>query len=126
MSKEISENTSFTINIKTIVYIGTFLVSGIFYYFTFMNELDNRFAELEGNDKDLMVEIDKRLTDLENKFTPIGEGVYAVDPKTTWPPSRNEYKMKGTMQVNQIKVIENDIKELKEELKKLREKVYEK
>ena len=126
MSKEISENTSFTINIKTIVYIGTFLVSGIFNYFTFMNELDNRFAELEGSDKDLMVEIDKRLTELENKFTPIGEGVYSVDPKTTWPPSRNEYKMKGTMQVNQIKVIENDIKELKKEIEKLREKVYEK
>ena len=126
MSKEISENTSFTINIKTIVYIGTFLVSGIFYYFTFMNELDNRFAELEGSDKDLMVEIDKRLTELENKFTPIGEGVYSVDPKTTWPPSRNEYKMKDVMQVNQIKVLEDEIKELKEELKELREKVYEK
>ena len=126
MSKEISENTSFTINIKTMIYIGSFLVSGIFYYFTFMGELDSRFAELEGSDKDLMVEIDKRLTELENKFTPIGEGVYSVDPKTTWPPSRNEYKMKGTMQVNQIKVLENDVKELKEELKKLREKVYEK
>ena len=119
-------NTSFTINIKTIVYIGTFLVSGIFYYFTFMNELDNRFAELEGSDKDLMVEIDKRLTELENKFTPIGEGVYSVDPKTTWPPSRNEYKMKDVMQVNQIKVLEDEIEELKEELKELREKVYEK
>ena len=125
MSREISENTSFTINIKTIIYISTFVVSGIFYYFTFMNELDNRFAELEGSDKDLMVEIDKRLTELENKFTPIGEGVYSVDPKTTWPPSRNEYKMKGTMQVNKLKVIENDIKELKEEIEKLREKVYE-
>ena len=126
MSKEISENTSFTINIKTIVYIGTFLVSGIFYYFTFMNELDNRFAALEGSDKDLMVEIDKRLTELENKFTPIGEGVYSVDPKTTWPPSRNEYKMKDVMQVNQIKVLEDEIEELKQELKELREKVYEK
>ena len=125
MSKEISENTSFTINIKTIVYIGTFLVSGIFYYFTFMNELDNRFAELEGSDKDLMVEIDKRLTELENKFTPIGEGVYSVDPKTTWPPSRNEYQMRGDLQVNKLKVLENDVKELKEELKELREKVYE-
>ena len=126
MSREISENTSFTINIKTIVYIGTFVVSGIFYYFTFMNELDNRFTALEGSDKELMVELDKRLTELENKFTPIGEGVYAVDPSTTWPPSRNEYKMKDVMQVNKIQVLEKEIEELKEDLKELREKVYEK
>ena len=103
MSKEISENTSVTISIKTIVTVVVVLCSAFGFYFKLMGEIE------------------------EAKMLPrTGNGVYSVDPKTTWPPSRNEYKMKGTMQVNQIKVIENDIKELKEELKKLREKVYEK
>ena len=71
-------------------------------YFTFMSELDTRFAALEGNDKDLMIEMDKRLTALENTFTPIGDGVYSVDPNTTWPPSRGEYTMKQNMNANKI------------------------
>ena len=125
MKKEISENTSFNIDLKTLIWIGSLLVTILTGYFTFKSELDSRFDALEDSDNSQVVELEKKFTELENKFTPIGEGVYAVDPKTTWPPSRNEYKMKGTMQVNQIKVIENDIKELKEEIEKLREKVYE-
>ena len=66
------QSSKFKIDLKTMIYIGSLLVSGITMYFTFMGELDARFAALEGNDKDLMVEIDTRLTDLENKFTPIG------------------------------------------------------
>ena len=92
-------------------------------YFTFMSELDSRFAALENNDKDLMVEIDKRLTDLENTFTPIGEGVYTVDPSTTWPPGRNEYTMKQTMNANKITVIEETIERLEKELEKLETKI---
>jgi len=109
--------SKFKIDLKTMVYLGSILVSGITMYFTFMSELDSRFAALEGNDKDLMVEIDKRLTDLENTFTPIGDGVYSVDPSGTWPPSRGEYKMKDEMSRNKILVIEKEIKELKDELK---------
>ena len=114
------------IDLKTLIWIGSLLITILTGYFTFKSELDSRFDELEDTDNSQVVELEKKFTELENKFTPIGEGVYAVDPKTTWPPSRNEYKMKGTMQVNQIKVIENDIKELKKEIEKLREKVYEK
>jgi len=88
-----------------------------------MSELDSRFAALEGSDKDLMVEIDKRLTDLENKFTPIGDGVYTVDPNSTWPPSRGEYKMKDEMSRNKILVLEKELEELKEDLEKLEDKV---
>jgi hypothetical protein len=88
-----------------------------------MAELDARFAALEGNDKDLMVEIDKRLTDLENTFTPIGDGVYSVDPTSTWPPSRGEYKMKDEMSRNKIMVLEEKIEELKEEIKDLEDKL---
>jgi hypothetical protein len=125
MKKEISENTSFNIDLKTLIWIGSLLITILTGYFTFKSELDSRFDALEDTDNSQVVELEKKFTELENKFTPIGEGVYAVDPKTTWPPSRNEYKMRDDLQVNKIKVLENDVKELKEELKELREKVYE-
>ena len=117
------QTSKFKIDLKTMIYVGSLLVSGITMYFTFMAELDARFAELEGNDKDLMVEIDKRLTDLENTFTPIGDGVYSVDPTSTWPPSRGEYKMKDEMSRNKIMVHEEKIEELKEEIKDLEDKL---
>ena len=126
MKKEISENTSFKIDLKTLIWIGSLLITILTGYFTFKSELDSRFDALEDTDNSQVVELEKKFTELENKFTPIGEGVYAVDPKTTWPPSRNEYKMRDDLQVNKIKVLENDVKELKQELKELREKVYEK
>ena len=125
MKKEISENTSFNIDLKTLIWIGSLLVTILTGYFTFKSELNSRFDALEDIDNSQVVELEKKFTELENKITQIGEGVYAVDPKTTWPPSRNEYKMRDDLQVNKIKVLENDVKELKEELKALREKVYE-
>ena len=117
------QTSKFKIDLKTMIYIGSILVSGITMYFTFMSELDTRFAALEGSDKDLMVEIDTRLTALENKFTPIGDGVYSVDPSGTWPPSRGEYKMKDEMSRNKILVLEKELEELKEDLEKLEDKV---
>jgi len=117
------QSSKFKIDLKTMIYLGSILVSGITMYFTFMSELDTRFAALEGNDKDLMIEMDKRLTALENTFTPIGDGVYSVDPTGTWPPSRGEYKMKDEMSRNKIVVLEKEIEELKEDLEKLEDKV---
>ena len=117
------QTSKFKIDLKTMIYIGSLLVSGITMYFTFMSELDSRFAALEGNDKDLMIEMDKRLTQLENTFTPIGDGVYTVDPNSTWPPSRGEYKMKDEMSRNKILVLEKELEELKEDLEKLEDKV---
>jgi hypothetical protein len=117
------QTSKFKIDLKTMIYIGSLLVSGITMYFTFMSELDARFAALEGSDKDLMVEIDKRLTDLENKFTPIGDGVYSVDPNTTWPPSRGEYTMKQNMNANKITVLEETIERLEKDLEKLEDKL---
>ena len=39
-------------------------------YFTFMSELDARFGALEDGDNSMMVDMDKRLTELEiNKMT---------------------------------------------------------
>ena len=117
------QTSKFKIDLKTMIYIGSLLVSGITMYFTFMGELDARFAALEGNDKDLMVEIDKRLTDLENKFTPIGDGVYSVDPNTTWPPSRGEYTMKQNMNANKITVLEETIDRLEKTIEKIENKL---
>ena len=117
------QTSKFKIDLKTMIWIGSMLVSIITMYFTFMGELDARFAALEGNDKDLMVEIDKRLTELENKFTPIGDGVYSVDPNTTWPPSRGEYTMKQNMNANKITVLEETIDRLEKELEKLENKL---
>jgi len=117
------QTSKFKIDLKTMIYIGSLLVSGITMYFTFMGELDSRFAALEGNDKDLMVEIDRRLTELENTFTPIGDGVYSVDPNTTWPPSRGEYTMKQNMNANKITVLEDTIERLEKEIEKLEDKL---
>ena len=120
------QTSKFKIDLKTMIFVGSMLVSTVTMYFTFMSELDTRFAALEGSDKDLMVEIDKRLTDLENTFTPIGDGVYSVDPTGTWPPSRGEYKMKDEMSRNKILVLEKEIEELKEDLKDIEEDLKQK
>jgi len=128
------QTSKFKIDLKTMIYIGSLLVSGITMYFTFMGELDARFASLESQDNTLVVDIDKRLTaletnidkrvtELENKFTPIGDGVYAVDPNSSWPPSRGEYKMKDEMSRNKIMTLEKEIEELKEEIEDLEDKV---
>ena len=128
------QTSKFKIDLKTMIYIGSLLVSGITMYFTFMSELDARFGALEDGDNTMMVDMDKRLTELEtnidkrvteleNKFTPIGDGVYAVDPNSSWPPSRGEYKMKDEMSRNKILVLEKELEELKEDLEKLEDKV---
>ena len=128
------QTSKFKIDLKTMIYIGSILFSGITMYFTFMSELDARFGALEDGDNTMMVDMDKRLTELEtnidkrvteleNKFTPIGDGVYAVDPNSSWPPSRGEYKMKDEMSRNKIMALEEEIKELKEEIEDLEDKV---
>ena len=124
MTLKISENTAFKIDLKTLFWLGSLLVTILTGYFTFKAELDSRFNSLEATDNSQVVELEKKFTELENRFTPIGEGVYAVDPKTTWPPSRNEYKMKDDMQVQKLKFLEGVIEEIKSELKELRSKIY--
>ena len=134
LSMDTLQKSKFNIDLKTMVYLGSLLVTGITMYFTFMSELDTRFGALESQDNTLVVDMDKRLTvmetdmdkrltELENKFTPIGDGVYAVDPNSSWPPSRGEYKMKDEMSRNKIVVLEKELEELKEDLEKLEDKV---
>ena len=128
LSMDTLQKSKFNIDLKTMIYIGSIMVSGITMYFTFMSELDTRFGALESQDNTLVVDMDKRLTvmetdmdkrltELENKFTPIGDGVYAVDPNSSWPPSRGEYKMKDEMSRNKIVVLEKELEELKDDLK---------
>ena len=129
------EKAKFKIDLKTLIYIGSLLVSGVTMYFTFQSELDTRFAALETTDDTVMTEldkrltvmetsVDKRLTELENKFTPIGDGVYAVDPNSSWPPSRGEYKMKDELSRNKITELEKTIERLLEDIKTLEKKVF--
>ena len=118
------QKSKFKIDLKTLIFVGSMLVSGVTMYFTFMSELDTRFGALESGDKELTVEIDKRLTELENTFTAIGEGVYAVDPSSTWPPSRGEYKMKDEMSRNMLIQIQKDIEDIKKDIEKIEKKVF--
>ena len=118
------QTSKFKIDLKTLIFVGSMLVSGVTMYFTFMSELDTRFGALESGDKELTVEIDKRLTELENKFTAIGEGVYAVDPSGTWPPSRGEYKMKDEMSRTMLIQIQKDIEQIKKDIEKIEGKVF--
>lgn len=118
------QTSKFKVDLKTMIFVGSMLVSMVTMYFTFMSELDTRFAALEGNDKDLMIEMDKRLTDLENTFTPIGDGVYTVDPSGTWPPSRGEYKMKDEMSRNKIVELEKEIERILKDIEKIESKVF--
>ena len=71
-----------------------------------------------------MVTIDKRLTELENTFTPIGDGVYAVDPNSSWPPGRGEYKMKDEMSRNKIVELEKEIARILKDIEKIEGKVF--
>jgi len=118
------QKSKFNIDLKTLIYLGSLIVTALTGYFTFMAELDSRFTALEGQDKDLMVSIDKRLTELENRFTPIGDGVYSVDPQGTWPPSRGEYKMKDEMSRAKIVELEKEITRILKDIEKLEKKVY--
>ena len=118
------QKSKFNIDLKTLIYLGSLIVTALTGYFTFMAELDSRFTALEGQDKDLMVSIDKRLTELENRFTPIGDGVYSVDPQGTWPPSRGEYKMKDEMSRAKIVELEKEIARILKDIEKLEKKVF--
>ena len=64
-----------TIDLKTLIWIGSLLITILTGYFTFKSELDSRFDALEDTDNSQVVELEKKFTELENKFTPIGEGV---------------------------------------------------
>ena len=116
------QKSKFKIDLKTIIYLGSLLVTGLTTYFGFMAELNSRFDALEDVDSSAMVELERKFTALENKFTPIGEGVYNADPNSTWPPSRTEYNMKDQMARNMLVQIQKDIEDVKKDIEKLESK----
>ena len=135
LSMDTIQKSKFKIDLKTLIWVGSLLVSGVTMYFTFISELDERFGALENQDNTLVVDMDKRLTtmetsmdkrltDLENKFTPIGDGVYSVDPSGTWPPSRGEYKMKDEMSRSKIVELEKEIARILKDIEKIEKKVF--
>jgi len=135
LSRDVLMKSKFKIDLKTLIWVGSLLVSGVTMYFTFISELDERFGALESQDNTLVVDMDKRLTvmetdmdkrltELENKFTPIGDGVYTVDPSGTWPPSRGEYKMKDEMSRNKIVELEKEIERILKDIEKIEAKVF--
>ena len=135
LSMDNLQTKKFNFDLKTLIFIGSGLVSLITMYFTFQAELDSRFGALESTDDTVMVEldkrlttmetsVDKRLTELENKFTPIGDGVYAVDPNSSWPPSRGEYKMKDELSRTKIIELEKEIARILKDIEKIEKKVF--
>ena len=116
------QSSKFKIDLKTIIYLGSLLVTAITTYFGFTMELNSRFDALEDVDNTAMVELERKFTALENKFTPIGEGVYSADPNSTWPPSRTEYSMKDQMSRNLLVQVQKEIEEIKKDIEKLESK----
>ena len=116
------QTSKFKIDMKTLIWIGSLLFTGVSTYFGFTMELNSRFDALEDVDSSAMIELERKFTELENKFTPIGEGVYSADPSSTWPPSRTEYTMKDQMSRNLLVQVQKDIEEIKKDIEKLENK----
>ena len=116
------QTSKFKIDMKTLIWIGSLLFTGASTYFGFMMELNSRFDSREDVDNSAMVELERKFTALENKFTPIGEGVYSADPNSTWPPSRTEYSMKDQMSRNLLVQVQKEIEDIKKDIEKLENK----
>jgi len=105
MSKELSEDTKFTISIKTLIAVAIAIVTLAGGYYTLYSEIQDA-----------------------KELPKPGKGVYVVDPgdnsaKETWPPSRNEYKMKDQLARQTLIHMQKEVEELKERLKKLEDEI---
>ena len=93
--KELNENLSFRITLKTLAGIAALISTAIGYHYYLMGEIEAA------------------------KSTPrIGTGYYIVDPtdpaaKESYPPSRQEYEMKDELARREIMLLKEEIKELK-------------
>ena len=92
MTKELDENLSFKVSVKTLAGIVALISSAIGYHYWLMGEIE------------------------EAKSLPkIGKGIYVVDPadpaaKETYPPSRQEYQMKDELTRQEILQLKELIK----------------
>ena len=122
MTMDNIQQSKFKIDLKTLIWIGSLLFTGASTYFGFMMELNSRFDALEDVDNSAMVDLERKFTALENKFTPIGEGIYSADPNSTWPPSRTEYTMKDQLSRNLLVQVQKEIEAIKKDIEKLEDK----
>ena len=96
MAKELGEDTSFKISIKTLIAVAVGIASVVGFYYMIMGEIQ------------------------EAKELPVaGKGIYIVDPgdpsaAQTWPPGRNEYKMKDQLARQTLLQLEKRIEALEE------------
>lgn len=92
MIKELDENLSFKVSVKTLAGIIALISSAIGYHYWLMGQIE------------------------EAKSLPkIGKGIYVVDPadpaaKETYPPSRQEYQMKDELTRQEILQLKELIK----------------
>ena len=105
MSKELSEDTKFTVSIKTLIAVVIAIVTLAGGYYTLYSEIQDA-----------------------KELPKPGKGVYVVDPgdnsaKETWPPSRNEYKMKDQLARQTLIQMQKEVEDLKERLKKLEDEI---
>jgi hypothetical protein len=95
VEKELNENLSFKVSLKTLAGIAALISSVIGYHYWLMGQIDEAKAKPK-----------------------IGTGYYIVDPtdiaaKESYPPSRQEYEMKDELARREILLLKEQIKELK-------------
>ena len=101
MAKELGEETKFTVSIKTLIAVAVVIATFVGGYYKLHSDIE------------------------EAKELPKpGHGVYIVDPgdlsaKETWPPGRNEYKMKDMMARQIILQLQKEIDQLKHRVDEL-------
>ena len=101
MAQEQGEETKFTVSIKTLIAVAVSIATFVGGYYQLHSEIQ------------------------EAKELPKpGKGIYIVDPgdasaKETWPPGRNEYKMKDMMARQTILQLQKELDQLKHRVKEL-------
>ena len=101
MAKEIGEETKFTVSIKTLIAVAVVIATFVGGYYKLHSEIE-----------------------AAKELPKPGHGVYMVDPgdlsaKETWPPGRNEYKMKDMMARQIILQLQKEIDQLKHRIDEL-------
>ena len=96
MAKELGENTSFKISIKTLLAVAVGIASAVGFYYMIMGEIQ-----------------------LAKELPKPGKGLYIVDPgdpsaTQTWPAGRQEYKMKDQLARQTLIQLEKRIEALEE------------
>lgn len=104
MAQELGEETKFTVSIKTLIAVAVAIATFVGGYYKLHSEIE-----------------------AAKELPKPGKGVYIVDPgdasaKETWPPGRNEYKMKDMMARQTILQIQKELDQLKHKVEELEQR----